>query len=209
MSRPVTEVVTLTLLPGANAEEAIKGLNSVLSRREGFQSLKWGRWEQDKTKVNLIIGWDDVCYHKAFEQSATDSAAAGAFLGPVLAGPPFMFHVYLDPAERDKILGAPVVEVATFFSVPDDYSVEGEKFLEILGSFKGGLGFLHADVVEEISAGGSGQKGRGWFVLLAWESIDLHVAAKDSDAVQQNYHLIKGEGKTDEIEWHYVRFRDA
>jgi hypothetical protein len=56
MPRPVTEVVTLTLQPGADAEGAIKGLNSVLSRREGFQSLKWGRWEQDKNKVNLIIG---------------------------------------------------------------------------------------------------------------------------------------------------------
>jgi hypothetical protein len=120
-----------------------------------------------------------------------------------------MFHVYLDPAERERILSAPVVEVATFFSVPDDYSVEGERFLQILGSFKGGLGFLHADVVEEISADGSEQKGKGWVVLLAWESIDLHVAAKDSDAVQQNYHLIKGEGKTDEIEWHYVTFAEA
>jgi hypothetical protein len=56
MSRPVTEVVTLNLQPGANAEEAIKGFNTVLSRREGFQSLRWGRWEQDQNKVNLIIG---------------------------------------------------------------------------------------------------------------------------------------------------------
>ncbi|KAL3495047.1 hypothetical protein BJX62DRAFT_233699 [Aspergillus germanicus] len=209
MSPPVTEIVTLSLLPEANAEAAIKGFNTVLSRREGFQSLKWGRWEQDQNKLNLIIGWDDISYHKAFEQSETDFASAGAFLGPVLAGPPFMFHVYLDPIERERILSAPVVEVATFFSVPDDYSVEGERFLEILGSFKGGLGFLHADVFEEISADGSEQKGKGWFVLLAWESIELHVAAKDSDAVQENYHLIKGEGKTDEIEWHYVTFAEA
>jgi hypothetical protein len=56
MSRPVTEVVTLSLQPGANAEEAIKGFKTVLSRREGFQLLKWGRWEQDHNKVNLIIG---------------------------------------------------------------------------------------------------------------------------------------------------------
>ncbi|KAL3455571.1 hypothetical protein BJX64DRAFT_272136 [Aspergillus heterothallicus] len=100
MSRPIAEVVTLTLQPGANAEKAIRGLTSILSRREGFQSLKWGRWEQDQNKVNLIIGWDDISYHKAFEQSETDFAVAGAFLGPVLAGPPFMFHVFLDPSAR-------------------------------------------------------------------------------------------------------------
>ncbi|KAJ0413546.1 hypothetical protein BJY00DRAFT_319700 [Aspergillus carlsbadensis] len=209
MSRPVTQVVTLSLQPEANAEEAIKGLKAVLSRRQGFQSLKWGRWEQDKSKVNLIIGWDDISNHKAFEQSKTDFAAPGGLLGPVLAGPPFMFHVYLDPAEREKILSAPIVEVATFFSVPYNYSIEAEKFLEILGSFKGGLGFLHADVIEEISADGRDPKATAWFVLLAWESIDLHVAAKNSDAIQNNYHLIGGREKGSDIEWHYVSFAEA
>ncbi|KAL3461235.1 hypothetical protein BJX64DRAFT_166291 [Aspergillus heterothallicus] len=92
MSRPVTEIVTLSLLPGANAEAAIKGFNTVVSSREGFQSLKWGRWEQDQNKFNLIIGWDNISYHKAFEQSETDSAAAGSFLGPILTGPPVV-HV--------------------------------------------------------------------------------------------------------------------
>ncbi|KIW16544.1 hypothetical protein PV08_03732 [Exophiala spinifera] len=178
MPRPVTEVVTLTLQPEANADE-------------------------------VISGWDDISYHKAFEQSETDFAAAGAFLGPVITDPPFMFHVYLDPVERERILSAPIIEVATFFSVPKGYSDEGEKLLRILGSFQGGLGFLHAEIVEDIAVEGINPKGIGWFNFLAWESTAQHVAAKESDAVQGSIHLIRGEGQMGEIERHYVKFTGA
>ncbi|KAL2846685.1 hypothetical protein BJY01DRAFT_247116 [Aspergillus pseudoustus] len=204
MSRPVTEVVTLPLHPEANAEGAIRALKAVLSKQDGFRSMKWGRWVQDKDKVQLIISWDDLSYHKKFEQSDADFATYRAALRPVLTGPPTMYHVYLDPAAVERILKTPVVEVATFYSVPADYSQEAGEFLDLLGSFKGGLGFLHADIVEDISMDGSNVKGRGYFALLAWASIALHVEAKESDAVQNNIHLIKGARKTNDIEWHYV-----
>ncbi|KAL4880364.1 hypothetical protein BJY04DRAFT_219359 [Aspergillus karnatakaensis] len=208
MPRPVTEVVTIPVQPDENLEQAIKRLKAILSRQQGFQYLKWGRWVQEMNKVQLIIGWDDISYHERFKQSDSDSTAAEAALRPVLAGAPMSFHVYFDPIALEEILEAPIVEVATFFSVPEDYSYEAEIFLKLLGSFRGGLGFLHADVVENISADGSDPKGRGLFVLLAWASIDLHVQAKESDVIQSNLHLIKGEGKTNEIEWHYVTFTE-
>ncbi|KAJ0414566.1 hypothetical protein BJY00DRAFT_318650 [Aspergillus carlsbadensis] len=131
MSRPVTEVVTLPLHPTANAEEPIDGLKTVLSKQEGFRWMKWGRWVQDKDKLQLIINWDDLSYHKKFEQSNTNFATYRAALKSVLAGPIMMYHAYLDPAAVERIFKAPVVEVATFFSVPADYSHEAGEFLPL------------------------------------------------------------------------------
>jgi hypothetical protein len=55
MSRPVTEVVILSLQPGTNFEEPIKALKAILCRQDGFRSMKYGHWEEDKDKVQLMI----------------------------------------------------------------------------------------------------------------------------------------------------------
>ncbi|KAI5460987.1 hypothetical protein BGZ63DRAFT_464967 [Mariannaea sp. PMI_226] len=209
MPRPVTEVVILPFKPNTSPEEPIKSLKTVLSRQDGFLSMKYGCWEEDNDKIQLIINWKDIAYHKKFEQSGADYDALGAVLGSVLAGPPTMYHVYLDPITRELVFNAPIVEVATFFSVPGDFKDGAKEFLELVGSSKGCTGFVHEDIVEEISRDGSNVKGNAYFAALAWTSIDAHMQAVKEDTIQSKIQLVAGEGKAKEIEMHHVRFTEA
>jgi hypothetical protein len=56
MSPSVTEVVALTLQPGNNPEEQLKGVSKILRRQPGFQLFRWGQWEESAEKVQLFIG---------------------------------------------------------------------------------------------------------------------------------------------------------
>jgi hypothetical protein len=151
----------------------------------------------------------DIAYHKKFEQSGGDYEAVGSALGPVLAAPPTMYHVHLDPNTQELVLKAPFVEVTSFFSVPKDFKEGAREFLELVGSSKGCMGVVHGDIVEEIPRAGGDVNGSAYFAALAWISIDAHMHAVKEDHVRNKINLVLGEGRAKEIEMHHVRFNEV
>ncbi|KAL5340221.1 hypothetical protein BJX70DRAFT_361838 [Aspergillus crustosus] len=205
MSRPVTEIVVLSFHPDINPKETITSLENILAEQEGFRSLRWGHWDEDETKVQLTINWDDISYHRRFEQSGADFEAGDLILRPVITSPPAIFHVYLDQAALNKILDTPVVELATFYSVPADFATRAETFFDLL-ALNGCSGIVHADVVEEIALDDEKEESKAYFAALAWSSIEEHIEVVQQEIVQQHTGLIIGEGRGQKIEMHHVRF---
>lgn len=55
MSRVVTEIVNITFNPGTEVDKPMARLIEILSQQEGLRRLKWGRWEEDANKVQMMI----------------------------------------------------------------------------------------------------------------------------------------------------------
>lgn len=64
MSRIVTEIVNLTFNPDTEIDKPIARLIEILSQQEGLRRLKWGRWEEDANKVQIMISMHCVFFFK-------------------------------------------------------------------------------------------------------------------------------------------------
>ncbi|KAI9369888.1 hypothetical protein BJX61DRAFT_517660 [Aspergillus egyptiacus] len=51
---PVTEIVTLSLTPTADVAALANTLHTIISRQPGSLETKWGVWEEDRTKLQLM-----------------------------------------------------------------------------------------------------------------------------------------------------------
>lgn len=59
MSRVVTEIVNLTFNSDTEIDKPMTRLTEILSKQEGLRRIKWGRWEEDANKVQMMIS---MCY---------------------------------------------------------------------------------------------------------------------------------------------------
>ncbi|KAL2863340.1 uncharacterized protein BJX67DRAFT_364131, partial [Aspergillus lucknowensis] len=150
---PVTEVVILTFHPGTNPEEPVSRLNTIIARQEGFRGLRWGRWEEDANKIQMMINWTDISYHRAFENSGKDYTELFAVLTPILAAEPEVIHLQIDPDAINKVLDGPVSELATFYRIGEGFDGAVSQTLAIGAQSEGCLGYVRGPVVEEIAQG--------------------------------------------------------
>jgi hypothetical protein len=51
----VTEVVILTLQPGAQIDDHMKAFFRILEKQKGFQGGHWGRWEELEDRIQLFV----------------------------------------------------------------------------------------------------------------------------------------------------------
>lgn len=204
MSTPVTEVVVLTVKPDTDVDGPAEGLFSIIARQEGFRRLKWGRWEEDPNKVQLMINWDDISSHIAFTQSGADYQELFAGLSPLIAAPPEIFHLHIDPDTINKILDDPIVELATFFLVGEGFEEAVTNTLAVGTKSGECLGFARGPVVEEL-AYEDGPKGKAHYAAISWTSLEARTAATQREDVKESGQLLIG--KIGGYEVHHVKFQ--
>ncbi|KAL4788489.1 hypothetical protein BJX76DRAFT_315824 [Aspergillus varians] len=204
MSRVVTEIVILTFKPDINTDELLARAIEVISRQPGLRRVKWGRWEEDANKVQMMINWDDISSHHKFAQS-TDYPDLLALLDTTLAAPVAIIHVHFDEDAINKVLDDPVVELATLYGVTDGFEEAISRTLAVGSESDGFLRCARGHVVEEIAVSEEAAKGKGHFTAVSWTSLQARWDATKRKEVQESGLLVVE--KIAGYEVHHVKFR--
>ncbi|KAL4815314.1 hypothetical protein BDW67DRAFT_164232 [Aspergillus spinulosporus] len=196
MSRIITEIVNIPFTPETDVDSLIPKTISVISQQEGFRRLKWGRWEEDQTKVQMMINWDDISFHQKFINSPDYPNLLGLLEG-LLTGPPSIIHVHFDEKSINGIVDGPITELVTFYAVGEGFEETLEESLGVEKGSEGCLGYVKGNVVEEIAISEGEVKGKGHCVAISWTSLQ--------DKVKDSFSVIAS--KVGGYEVHHVKFQ--
>ncbi|KAK9385247.1 hypothetical protein V1515DRAFT_617504 [Lipomyces mesembrius] len=155
------------------AIEPLRDIFEIFSRQEGFQRIRWGRWESTD-KVQLLI--DSLESHRIFETSGADFEAVGSILRPVLAGPSSIPH------PPSAVLGASVSLSATF-------ETDITKFLSPLEKAEGCLAVTHRLINEDLAKQDGEEKVKAYLAAIGWSSVGAHAKAMVTREVADSGHL--------------------
>lgn len=126
-------------------------------------------------------------------------------LGSILDGV-HLFHLTPTPFPPTVLSTAPVVEILSFFNQGPEFLSNMQKFVELAeskrqeglvpGLYGGAYGesvevgqIKHAEVLEGKEAGGEGKAVVGW---LGWESVEAHMAFRETDPFKESIGLLRG-----------------
>lgn len=127
-------------------------------------------------------------------------------MGPILDGPASIHHAYLrSPSQSGATssLTAPVTELATFYFPSSISDSEQKEFDDTAATFnevvekhaEGCRGISGGWAVEEVEHASVG-KGRAYVLALGWDSVDAHMAFRETkefkDAIVHVREKIKG-----------------
>ncbi|KAF1352282.1 hypothetical protein BDV97DRAFT_397317 [Delphinella strobiligena] len=217
---PVTEVATFQLKTGSN----ITDLNSqagriwqsicrTVSRADNFEGLFYGHEVETPNVAQLFVNWDSLESHKKFMTSPEYGPMVES-LEAIISGPPSFVHY--DFASMGKLvaaLSAPVTELATFYlpSKTSSFQTNLERF-EKASSESGTNGFLGITTgwsIEDVEHEGfsEGKTGKSVLLAIGWDSIDAHMAFRETDVFKDIIGLLRGEPKG--VELHHATLRTA
>jgi heme-degrading monooxygenase HmoA len=94
----ILELADITIHPGQNAafEEAIqRGLQTVISKAQGFQGFKVNHGIENPQRYVLQIFWTTLEDHTVGFRNSPAFAAWRAIVGPFFASPPVVEHFEL------------------------------------------------------------------------------------------------------------------
>ncbi|KAL3478422.1 hypothetical protein BJX99DRAFT_256541 [Aspergillus californicus] len=195
MAREVTELVTMTFNPGTDQADTVSRLYAIISRQEGFVWMKWGIWEENPSKVQLVITWTDMSTHEKFAASGAEYAALFEVIAGILTANPFLIHVYFESGSDSLatlLEESPIVELATFFGIKDGFDEAVEQTLSLGKTIDGCLGYTRGPVVEEIAPAGSEEKGKAHFAVTGWTSLGAHLEARGREDVVESGGKVVG-----------------
>ncbi|KAL4753152.1 hypothetical protein BDW72DRAFT_169419 [Aspergillus terricola var. indicus] len=204
MSRIVTEIVNIPFTPGTDVDSLISKTISVISKQEGFRRLKWGRWEDDQTKVQMMINWDDISLHQKFIDSPDYPNLLGLLEG-LLTGPPSIIHVHFDEESINRIADGPIAELATFYAIGEGFEETVGRSLSVGKESEGCLGYARGNVVEEIAVSEGEAKGKGHYVAISWTSLQARLDAAKRDEVKESFSVLAS--KVGGYKVHHVKFQ--
>ncbi|KAL4903454.1 hypothetical protein BDW74DRAFT_156422 [Aspergillus multicolor] len=204
MSRIVTEIVTIPFKPEAKIDEVVPKTIPVISAQEGCRRLKWGRWEEDPSKVQMMINWDDISFHQKFIESPDYPNLLGLLEG-ILSGPPSIMHVHFDEEAINKITDDPVVELATFYAIEEGFEEAVTRTLAVGSESEGCLRYARGNVVEEIAVSEGEVKGKGHYAAISWTSLQARLEATKRDEVKESGLAVVS--KIGGYEVHHVKFQ--
>ncbi|KAF2459691.1 hypothetical protein BDY21DRAFT_282100 [Lineolata rhizophorae] len=214
------EIAYVTPAPGANfadaesdAGKALALVNETSSKQPGCKANYYGQQVEHPELLQLGIVWTSVDAHKAF----TESPDYGAFLAsvqPVVAGPDAirLFHVEL-ATPFSTAASAPVVEFLTCYFPPSysnaQFDAVWDSFAsELMTTADGAKGTVGGWVVEELehkSLEAHGGKGKAFVAAIGWESVEKHMAYRDTDKFKEIIQPFRKE--VSGIEMHHVELK--
>jgi heme-degrading monooxygenase HmoA len=154
------------------------------------------------------IVWDSLQAHKDFEAQDSYKPFAQKFLS-LAGGKPTIVHADFEPhSALEAAVAAPVTEVATFVfegAIPDGYASGLEAFrsaAETQAASSGYKGASFGFVKEEVEV--DGVKGPAAVLAIGWESIDAHLAFRETQTFKDNIHHLRTGVKASSI--HHVQF---
>ncbi|KAL1629327.1 hypothetical protein SLS56_005431 [Neofusicoccum ribis] len=214
---PATENAVLPLKPDVDlttgpAAETWRSTLSTIGAQPGCQRIVWGRSIENPENAQMLIDWDDISNHKTF----IASPAYGPFLSGVstlLAAPPALAHHRFATPLAALTSGAPVTELVSFYfpaAYSDaDFAGPWDEFAGVTARHAAGLvgsaGAWGEEEVEHASLGG--EKGRVFLAAIAWESVDAHMAYRETAAFKES--IVKLRALVSGIEMHHVDFKEA
>lgn len=224
MAQAVTEIVVLILKPDLEIEQPIRDFLRIVSRQPGFQCAFWGRFVENPDNLQLLIGlsipravcsflsnttdcvqltdWDDVESHIRFTQSQADFDAAGALLGPLLAGAPCAHHAQFSGSLTEKLLTSPKVELATVYCTSKAGEERLSELLEVLEKGDKCCATALGTVLEKIPSKKTGANQSAIMAAVGWESVEAHFDALKTDAVSKI--TTRMADVTEDMEVHHV-----
>ena len=124
-----------------------------------------------------------------------------------------MVHADLEPAiDVAKSTSAPVTEIATFYfggDAPEGYVDGVLKFRDILNAEKSD-GFLGAAAgvtyEDNVKSPKDGHEGKAAVLVIGWDSVEKHMAFRETSTFKENLHLLRNGVK--EAEMHHVQFME-
>ncbi|KAL6237593.1 hypothetical protein BDW75DRAFT_75965 [Aspergillus navahoensis] len=204
MSRIVTEVVNIPFTLETDIDSLIPKTIPVISEQEGFRRLRWGRWEENQTKVQMMINWDDISFHQRFIDGPDYPDLMGLLEG-LLTGPPSIIHVHFDEETINRIVDCPIVELATFYAIDEGFEETVERSLAVEKESEGCLGYVRGNIVEEVALSEGGLKGKGHCAAISWTSLRARLDATKRDKVKESGLVLAS--KCGGYEVHHVKFQ--
>lgn len=197
---PATELATIPLVSGATIEDADSPAGKIwhttldtVSQQEGFQRCYWGREVENPSVLQLFVDWDSLDAHKKFIASPIYEAF-GKHLMTIVDGPLTMLHANLTPHPATAALGtaSPVTEVLTVYveKEENDFVTKINQLAKVISENADGYkGVAGGWVIEDVEY--KGKKGKAYVVTLGWESVEAHMAFRETAAFKENIHLIR------------------
>lgn len=212
---PATELATIPLASGAAIEDPNSPAGKVwqstldtVSQQDGYQRIYYGREVENPSVLQLFIDWDSFEHHKKFIASPIYGPFA-KHLMTIVDGPLSMCHANLTPHPPTVAIGtaSPITEVLTCYFEKEDDGFQSKVDQLIKAISENAEGFKAASggwVIEDVEY--EGKKGKAYFMVLGWESVEAHMNFRETQAFKDNIHLLK-EGPLG-MEVHHTEFME-
>ena len=108
-------------------------------------------------------------------------------------------HMHITSPIFELLEKSPVNEVLLLY-VPQDAGDEVpatvDRFLEIASqTAQGATGYAHGWVVEQLEKEGHEGKLKGYYVFIGWDSVEAHMAYRETEAFKENIPMIRSLAK--------------
>ncbi|KAH6638558.1 hypothetical protein BKA67DRAFT_588849 [Truncatella angustata] len=212
----VTEIASLHLKAGVDPDVAAKKVSSVVLEQPGSLCVRHSTRHENSEYIALFIDWEALSAHEKFMQTP----AYGPFnedIGGVIQGVPSIYHVPFVPfpptvLSNDGGRGKTAVAEVIHAYFPADLDLEqqqevlaqAQEFLDESKKInpKGFSGEVaHGFALEDIEFDGA--KSRVLVLVLGWDSVDAHLAYRETDDFARTIPLLRTLPRRKGIEvWH-------
>ncbi|KAI9803899.1 MAG: hypothetical protein M1825_001779 [Sarcosagium campestre] len=222
---PATEIVTLPIPqsstiedPSSEAGKKWAGVLATVNAQPGFQRCFYGRQVENPDVLNFLLDWDSVEAHKQFvgcEAWLAMKQNIGTIADSSSAVKPSVYHVNFAP-HPPPAFRAPVTEYFATFHHPAISADERCSFETAIAAItravdgaKGSKGVAGGWVLEELDYERlPGGKAKPYVAVYGWESVEAHMAFRETDAFAATIGPIRSALKGN-MSMHHIKLTGA
>ena len=154
--------------------------------------------------------WESIEHHRKFTADPSYAKFTKRF-DSFLNGRPTVYHATVDPPQPAATFSSPIVEMFTAYfpaatkaADKESWQQRFKKFLTIMPEAKGYKAHATGWVVEEVVHEGVEGKAIAWVTAVGWESVEAHMAFRETELFKKNVELLS-EGPA-AAEMHHLDF---
>ncbi|KAH8895192.1 hypothetical protein GQ53DRAFT_855345 [Thozetella sp. PMI_491] len=196
MSGPPPNAVTERLIIPVNGgvddwKEQLKTFLLTLKKQPGYLRTRWGPWEENMQKLDLIIGWESPDAVAAFRQSE-DFANAMSQMKQASSGDYEFYYLKFKPLAPKEAVDSPIAEVITITHCTGDED-QLRAHVEKVKALPGCNGMASGFSTTEVAG-----SGRVFVAAIGWANLEA------SRAADKSIYTPTGAG---DVERHHCNFR--
>jgi len=168
---------------------------------DGVQRIYWGKAVEDPSIVRVFIEWESIEHHTKFQTSEAMGPFVQKFM-TIFSETTLMAHSNLKDivnTARD-VYTSPASELLTVFfpagyttAQQDKFEADIHKLVNNIGEAKGfravAAGWGLEDDIPNLTKPET--KGKAFFFLVGWDTIQDHMNVREGDAFKENIHLLR------------------
>ncbi|KAK8196901.1 hypothetical protein IWZ00DRAFT_181585 [Phyllosticta capitalensis] len=190
---------------------------TILSEQPGCVRLATGLQVENPDTMQMLIEWKSVEDHARFMAAPAYTPFFNNIKGIMspTAAPILTHHALAPDASAASSTAAPVTELVSFYFAPDfvnaDFDAPVAAFADAAAAHAKGLhaytaGWAVEEDVEHASLAEAGGKGKLWLLVVGWDSIDAHMAYRQTQAFRDTIGGLRA--KSSGVEMHHVVFKE-